>query len=142
MKLDLGSYPGAGHVARDEVRLTLIEWGMADYYLAARLVVTELVNNAVQATAGIDGHLLHGRVVPGKPPVRVWMRGDGEQLLIQVWDASPRLPVKKATTELDETGRGLVIVEKLSDRWGVFYPDNERANSGKFVYAHITQAAE
>jgi signal transduction histidine kinase len=104
--------------------------------------VTELVNNAVQATEGIDGHLRDGHVVPGRPPIRVWLRGDGEQLLIQVWDASPALPVKKNTTELDERGRGLVIVDELSERWGTYFPLNEHKNSGKFVWAHITQADE
>lgn len=140
MKLELGAYPEAPRVVRDEIRLTLNEWQMPDFYLAARLVSTELVNNAVQATAGIDGHLRDGRVVPGRPPIRFWLRGDGEQLLVQVWDASPRMPVLRQTTELDERGRGLVIVDQLSERWGAYLPDNDRTNSGKFVFAQITSA--
>jgi anti-sigma regulatory factor (Ser/Thr protein kinase) len=52
------------------------------------------------------------------------------RIRVAVTDAGPGKPVMRAPMATDPTGRGLRIVERLSDSWGVEY---ERA-SGKTVW--------
>ncbi|MEV7500163.1 ATP-binding protein [Streptomyces sp. NPDC093018] len=69
------------------------------------LLVSELVGNAVRHTgARVFG--LRMRCRPG------WMR-------VEVRDPSRGLPCLMPVQELDISGRGLFLVDKLSDRWGV-----------------------
>ncbi|MGW7050909.1 ATP-binding protein [Streptomyces sp. NPDC054887] len=71
----------------------------------AVLLVSELVGNAVRHTgARIFGLRMLRR--------RGWMR-------IEVRDPSRGLPCLMPVHELDTSGRGLFLVDKLSDRWGV-----------------------
>jgi hypothetical protein len=68
------------------------------------LVLTELVTNSIQHTAG---------------PVRVALGWDGLRLRAGVTDCSPELP-RWPPTHLDpEGGRGLVILDRLSTTWGL-----------------------
>ncbi len=69
------------------------------------LLVSELVGNAVRHTgARVFG--LHMRHRPG------WIR-------VEVRDPSRGLPCLMPVQETDISGRGLFLVDKLSDRWGV-----------------------
>lgn len=69
------------------------------------LLVSELVGNAVRHTgARVFGLRMRSR--PG------WMR-------VEVRDPSRGLPCLMPVQELDISGRGLFLVDKLSDRWGV-----------------------
>jgi len=69
------------------------------------LLVSELVGNAVRHTgARVFG--LHMRRRPG------WIR-------VEVRDPSRGLPCLMPVQETDISGRGLFLVDKLSDRWGV-----------------------
>ncbi len=71
----------------------------------AVLLVSELVGNAVRHTgARVFG--LHMRRRPG------WIR-------VEVRDPSRGLPCLMPVQETDISGRGLFLVDKLSDRWGV-----------------------
>ncbi|MFH8365465.1 ATP-binding protein [Streptomyces sp. NPDC018031] len=75
---------------------------LAEY---AVLLVSELVGNAVRHTgARCVGLRMHRR--------RGWIR-------VEVRDPSRGLPCLMPVQELDITGRGLFLVDKLSDRWGV-----------------------
>ncbi|HEY0936228.1 MAG TPA: ATP-binding protein [Trebonia sp.] len=56
----------------------------------AELVVSELVTNAIQATA--ERHL--------PAPVRLRLSSDGSQALVEVWDADSR-PPQPRPTEVD-----------------------------------------
>lgn len=92
----------------------LAEWGRpydSAVSAAAAQIVAELAVNAVQ----------HGRV-PGRDfRLRLALGADG-LLRLEVTDArADRLPPGPARTAdvLAETGRGLVIVRALADRWGV-----------------------
>ncbi|MGW2817811.1 ATP-binding protein [Streptomyces sp. NPDC001415] len=74
---------------------------------AAEYVVGELAANAA----------LHGRV-PGRD-LRLLLRDDGATLRIEVTDAQgDRLPVVREEPS-GESGRGLLLVGALADRWGV-----------------------
>lgn len=61
------------------------------------------------------------RIVSARVAVRHARRDKIARLLIEVWDAVPAVPgapVPKETSEYDESGRGLSIVETLSEQWG------------------------
>jgi anti-sigma regulatory factor (Ser/Thr protein kinase) len=58
--------------------------------------------------------LLHGR---GQVSLRVTARAP--RLRVEVTDASDVVPVRRPATELGEGGRGLMLLDLLSDRWGV-----------------------
>ena len=62
--------------------------------------------------------------------VQVWLLSDSAQILILVWDASPQPPVLTDVTDEAEQGRGLRIVEAVSEQWGWYASGN-----GKFVWA-------
>ncbi|MBH5337099.1 ATP-binding protein [Streptomyces pactum] len=71
----------------------------------AVLLVSELVGNAVRHTGARSvGLRMHRR--------RGWIR-------VEVRDPSRGLPCLMPVREMDTTGRGLYLVNKLSDRWGV-----------------------
>jgi GAF domain-containing protein len=88
---------------------------------AAELVVTELLTNA----------LLHGC-----PPVRVGVgiSDDGTTARLEVHDGSRALPVRPRASVDAMTGRGLALVDALSEEWGVL-----PAGDGKVVWAAVTE---
>lgn len=81
-----------------------------------RLVVSELVGNAVR----------HART-----PIRATLLLDGQrELRLEVEDASI-FPLQQARADVRSlNGRGLALVDRLSDRWGVDHGDH-----GKTVWA-------
>ena len=112
--LMLGPLPGAVPCARLHARLVAAEWGLERLSATAELLVSELVTNAVRISAEM----------PARPPVRLQLRSDRARLLVLVSDASPRPPVQKDAVPGEEGGRGLLLVEELSDRWG-WTPDRD-----------------
>ncbi len=124
--LELGALPTAVPCARLHARHVLREWGLNGLAPDSELLVSELVTNAVTATAGHD-----------EAAVRLRLSGDSTRVLIEVWDADPRPPTPKDLGEYgtpdpqDEGGRGLFLVTALSTRWG-WYPT--RGPAGKVVW--------
>lgn len=136
--LELGALPTAVPCARLHTRQVLWEWQLSELADTAELIVSELVTNALYASAGLTGSRRSGRWVPGVPPVRLWLFSDGQRVLIQVWDGNDKLPAPQQA-ELDaETGRGLLLVESLSAEWGSYPPER---SSGKVVWARVTKAS-
>ena len=95
--------------ARSRLRELLSGWGLAEIGPDAGVVVSELVTNAVAASAGLG---------LAAAPVLVWLGSDRRWLLLAVADASLRPPVRLNLRADSEGGRGLVLVEALSSRWG------------------------
>jgi len=91
--LTLAAVEGSVPSARAHARQLLCEWGQAEVSQDAGAVVTELVANAVVASAG-------------------------HCVLLAVADASPRPPVRLNLESDAEGGRGLALVEAFSSRWG------------------------
>ena len=121
--LELGAFPGAVPCARLHARQVLWEWGLPTLSDSSELVIAELVTNAVQISrAAMQG---------APPPIRLWLVSDKAQVVILVWDASPITPVAVHASEDAETGRGLLLVEAVSERWGHFTCDG----GGKVVWA-------
>ena len=123
--LELGALAGAVPSARLHARLVLLEWGLAALSDDTELLVSELVTNGVRASRAI-----------GEPAVRMWLVSDLRQVVVFVWDASPRPPAQAADPgAVAESGRGLLLVEALSERWGHFGYDGD----GKVVWAAVPQ---
>ncbi|WP_420034444.1 ATP-binding protein [Streptomyces sp. cg28] len=93
----------ARHIRRI-VRAYLHRWELRELTDAAELAVTELLANVVRHVPGRSCGVLILRVTNG---VRV-----------EVTDTDPRLPEVQEPGRLAEHGRGLMLVEALTDRWG------------------------
>lgn len=116
--------PRGARLARRLVAHRMDVWGFpydSDPSESATLVVAELASNAVR----------HGRV-PGRDfRVRLELR-DGA-VRVEVADArTDRLPVLREPG--DESGRGLVLVAAIAERWGV---DPRPGCAYKVVWAEV-----
>jgi anti-sigma regulatory factor (Ser/Thr protein kinase) len=121
---DLDAVPRSVPAARGLVRIILESWGLADSADPAELIASELLTNALRASAGA-----------GHPVVRLRLTCRAWSLLIAVWDASPGLPAPRRDGPPDALGgRGLLLVEALADKWGC-----DPADGGKVVYAEIAR---
>jgi anti-sigma regulatory factor (Ser/Thr protein kinase) len=110
--LELSAIPSAVKCARLHVRQMLRAWGLAALSDDAGLVTSELVTNAVAASSTVE-----------RPaPVRLWLRADRGGVLILVWDGSPQPPLRVDVDGDAEAGRGLLLVDAISDRWDWYVP--------------------
>jgi anti-sigma regulatory factor (Ser/Thr protein kinase) len=125
--LEFGALPGAVPCARLHARQLLWEWGLAALTDSTELVVSELITNAIQAS----------RTTGQTAPVRLWLLSDKAQVLVLVWDASPDSPVRSDISDETENGRGLLLVEAVSQEWAWYSPSTEEG--GKYVWAQITE---
>jgi anti-sigma regulatory factor (Ser/Thr protein kinase) len=119
--LELGALPSAVPCARLHTRQLAWEWQLTAVSANAELLVSEIVTNAIQVTQA-DARTT---------PVRLWLLADRARLLILVWDASPLPPVPVRTSGDAEDGRGLLLVDTLSTRWGHF----PHPSGGKTVWS-------
>jgi hypothetical protein len=126
--LVLGALPGAVPCARLHARLVLAEWGLKALADTGELAVSELVTNAVCASAGLP------EAQHSLPTVRMWLSADHERVLVQVWDADHQLPVPQQPDPDAAHGRGLLLVESLSEAWGTYRPQRV---IGKIVWAML-----
>jgi hypothetical protein len=122
----LGALPGAVPCARLHSRLVLAEWDLKALADTAELIVSELMTNAVRASAGLP------EAQHNLPTVRMWLSADSERVFIQVWDGDHQLPVPQQPDPDAEHGRGLLLVESVSEAWGAYRPHR---SIGKIVWA-------
>jgi anti-sigma regulatory factor (Ser/Thr protein kinase) len=115
--------PARSPCARLHTRLVLAEWDLKPLAETAELLVSELVTNAVRASAGLPARHL------GLPTVQLWLSADHERVLIEVWDADERMPVCEQPDPSAEHGRGLFLVETLSEIGEHTGPLDTRARS-------------
>jgi len=120
--LEYGALPSAVPSARLHTRQIAWEWGLSALSENVELLVSELMTNGIAAA----------RAMQPMPPVRLWLLSDNSQILILVWDANPNSPAPVQADEYAESGRGLLLVEALSQRWGS-YPTPEMG--GMVVWA-------
>ncbi|WP_433464382.1 ATP-binding protein [Spirillospora sp. CA-128828] len=95
------------------------EWGIEDDS-DGRLVVSELVTNA----------LLHGA---GQIVVRVYRDESDGIPVIEVWDQGDGAPVVRPESDTQLNGRGLLAVEGIALKWGT----RPIAEGGKIVWARV-----
>ena len=55
--------------------------------------------------------------------------------LLEVWDQAPGIPVIRDTAGCEESGRGLVLIDAIADKWG-WSPATGRP--GKVVWAEMS----
>ena len=124
--LEFAPLPTAVSCARLHAVHVLHEWGLRGLAEDAALIVSELMTNAIDASA----------VLPDRPPVTLRLLASERSLLIEVWDQSP-LDLEPRGADADsECGRGLTVVAALSDRWGWERTGHRR----KVVWAELAAA--
>ena len=122
-------YPALGAKAakvRQDLVGTLSSWDLAPLADDVVLVVSELFGNAVRHTSRCDALRVDAIVVRGEDDcvyLRIGVTDTGGDTLDKV----------RPPSEVDfdsESGRGLLLVEELSDHWGA-----EPCKTGKTVWA-------
>lgn len=112
--------PESAGVARSLIRTALAAWHQEDLIDDALNIITELVSNAVD-----HARLPSIRVIVTRP-ADGWIR-------FGVVDRSRAIPEMRTDSNGDQIrGRGLVLVEALSDRWGT-----DLHHWGKTVWAEM-----
>jgi PAS domain S-box-containing protein len=95
--------PRAARTARDFIARQLTEWGIEELHDTTVLLVSEVVTNALRHTGGrVEIELC--RLAAG---VRT-----------EVSDETSAPPVQEEQDLLSESGRGVPLMDALSDRWG------------------------
>lgn len=120
-RLELCATPGAVPCARSLVKRIVVEWGRPDLADTAELLVSELVTNAIHASAGLPS-----------PTVRLWLVAERDTVVIRVWDGSAGMPRHQDAAPESEHGRGLMLVASLGKQWGAC-----RKPVGKVVWVQI-----
>lgn len=92
----------------------------------ALLLISELVTNSV----------LHGG-----PPIVLTIECDGEALHVRVRDGAAATPVAMSVEQDAESGRGLSLVDLISDTWGVM-PVADDYGDGKEVWFELRAQRE
>ena len=123
--LDLGAVLTAPGCARAWTREILRGWGVSELADVAELVASELVTNSVQACLALD-----------RAVIRLVLTLDQGELAVLVRDGHLGVPVAAQPGEDDEGGRGLLIVEHLSDRFGWYLLEDGKA--AKVTWAVIS----
>lgn len=107
--------------ARDWARRTGCSEHAVELLDDALLLISELVTNAV----------LHGG-----PPIMLSVECDGDALHVRVRDGSPALPEPRNAEPDADGGRGMTLVELLTDTWGVV-PVADTYGAGKEVWFEL-----
>jgi hypothetical protein len=119
--------PQSARAARRLTRNTLRDWGLGSLAEDAETIVGEFVANAVTHAADVAAE---GRRVGADNLGLRLLRRTGE-VICAVLDPSDVAPVLKTTASIEESGRGLQMVDALSDVWGW----SPVAGRGKAVWA-------
>lgn len=131
--LVLGALPSAVACARLHARNVMYEWNLPSVADTVELVVSELVTNAIRVSTGPDGRPKYDTKT-GLPRVGLRLSSGRVHVRIEVWDQDRRIPVTKAASPGDESGRGLMLVEALCERWGC---DTSPGWDGKMVWTEV-----
>ena len=113
----LSSEPASARAARAFVSATLEEWHCAHVGDTVKLLTSELVGNVVR----------HAQT-----EMLVAARLEDDKLTIEVVDDSPDMLVQRDPHLEDPSGRGLLMVNSMADRWGV-----RRQRAGKSVWFEL-----
>lgn len=112
--------PEALSSARHMIRAAVRAWGAKDRADEVELAADELTTNALMHTDG-------GAIVT----IRV-LTGPERRLRVDVEDRSSALPRRRDAGEAGVSGRGLMLVDRLVDAWGV-----ESRGTGKCVWCEF-----
>jgi hypothetical protein len=115
VRVTLAPEPRSARAARDFVARTCSDWGCSQQVLAATLIASELVTNAV----------LHART-----PLTMSVSRCGSQLRVGVRDHDGTPPRSRVVGPDAVSGRGMRVVDALCLDWGVL-----SAAGSKLVWA-------
>jgi anti-sigma regulatory factor (Ser/Thr protein kinase) len=118
----LGALLTAPACGRTWTRVVLSEWDLADLADTGELLVSELLTNAVLASRQRSGAGVH-----------LSLASDRVRLLIMVRDFEEGAPSPRQAGDDEEDGRGLMLVDTLSSRYGWSPPAD--GTPGKVVWA-------
>jgi anti-sigma regulatory factor (Ser/Thr protein kinase) len=122
--------PRGPRVARATLRAVLAAHGLGELAYRAELLASELTTNSVRHTKGPASVRLH------------WMH---PVLRVSVWDMSPDLPGPRHLRQPRqdaESGRGLVILDLVADRWGgCAIGEGPYAPGGKSIWFELALGA-
>jgi anti-sigma regulatory factor (Ser/Thr protein kinase) len=135
-RIEFAAVATAPGLARVFVQQTLQEWGLSGLADSAALIASELVTNAVEATGTIDPHPSYADLAD-LAVVGVQLQVEPHAMRIAVSDNSDRPPAPAAPRDDAEGGRGLLLVEALSARWGV----HRSPVGGKVVWSELVTPA-
>jgi hypothetical protein len=121
--LELEPHPAVVPHARRFTRNILTLWDLHGLADDAELIASELLTNAITATAPL--------AFPAH--IALLITADPHHLLLLVWDASPEPPARQEHDDDAPSGRGLQIIEALGAQWGC-----SGGNRGKVVWAALT----
>jgi anti-sigma regulatory factor (Ser/Thr protein kinase) len=124
-RLHIPRDPRAPGIARDTLRSILTRHGLPQLIDKATLLTSELTTNAFRYAEG---------------PVSVTLDWRRPALRVSVCDTNPELPTPfSATPEEDMLGgRGLLILDLLSDNWGGYAIDKEPFGlGGKLIWFEL-----
>ncbi|MFK0180298.1 SpoIIE family protein phosphatase [Streptomyces xanthochromogenes] len=113
--------PEALTSSRHMIRAAVRAWGARERSDEIELAADELITNALMHTDG-------GAIVT----IRV-LSGPERRLRVEVEDRSSALPRRREAGSSGVSGRGLMLVDRLADVWGV-----ESRGSGKCVWCEFT----
>jgi anti-sigma regulatory factor (Ser/Thr protein kinase) len=102
---------------------------------AARTFAVEAAQcsgDSAEVIALLTSELASNAVLHARTDFRVRVRTDTATIRVEVADASPALPARRAYLPDSLSGRGLHIVDGMSDRWGVV-----RDAAGKTVWFEL-----
>jgi anti-sigma regulatory factor (Ser/Thr protein kinase) len=112
--------PASAGVARELVAWQLRDWQVEDLCENAALIITELVANAIRYA---------------RTDVKVRVQHLENGIRLEVSDGSTLTLRPRQAGAHEETGRGLLLVEALSSRYGV-----DADERGKCVWAEVHSA--
>lgn len=115
--------PESVEQARELVAHTLYTWDLEDLLQQAELIASELAANAFAHSGSRRMRISISRPQP-------------DLVRVAVADKSAAHPVVKRPTDDAESGRGLLLVTALADRWGC-----SPAPQGKVVWAELRREA-
>ncbi|MEW2268720.1 SpoIIE family protein phosphatase [Streptomyces griseofuscus] len=113
---DVPADPSAVAGLRRAVTERLEEWGLDEQAFGMELVLSELVTNAIRY---------------GSEPIGLRLIRD-RALICEVADGSNTSPHLRYAATTDEGGRGLFLVQQMTERWGTRY-----SPQGKVIWAEM-----
>jgi anti-sigma regulatory factor (Ser/Thr protein kinase) len=116
----LPTVPISSAVARAYTREALAHWQLADLTEDIVLIVDELVTNAVRHSTG---------------PITLALDLRDQSVHVEVTDDCSAMPSAQALSNTRTSGRGLAIIDAISDDWGA----RTLASGGKSVWADISR---
>lgn len=132
-EIRFGALASTPRTIRAHVRGILAIWDLKVLSESAEMIASELSTNAVKplldpALASEEHPVGLPRLIGDRPATIVFrMRSDGFRLLVAIWDPlgpEEGMPVCREVGPDNESGRGLTIVQALSEEWGCHpHPD-------------------